>query len=393
MVSQVSAPTAPSEARSRADDAPPEPLRVAHLDADAFYVAIELLRHPELRGRPVVVAGSGPRAVVTTASYEARRYGVGSAMPAARARRLCPDAVFLPPDFATYREVSAKLMAIVRSHVERVDVVGLDEAYLDVQGLLSPRAAMRRLVVEINRSLQVTCSVGIGPNKLVAKVASDAEKPAGFVVLTRAQACTRFALSPPGLVPGIGPKTSARLSRLGLNTLADLASAPSQVLAAHFGPNHGRELARRARFEHDGEIGEPHKVASESRERTFDQDLRDPTQMQGALRRMSAELCESLARHGRSGRTIAIKVRLDDFTTVTRARSLREPTCDAQLVTQVALHLLDEYAPPRPVRLLGVRVAGLGAKPRVATEAGPVAAQDTPVPSQRAVRGQLGLPL
>src|SRR2546427_5029873 len=140
-------------------------LRVAHLDADAFYVAIELLRHPELRGRPVVVAGSGPRAVVTTASYEARRHGVGSAMPAARARRLCPDAVSLPPDFATYREVSRRLMEIVRSHVEKVEVVGLDEAYLDLEGLYSPRAAMRRLVLEIRRSLRLTCSIGIGPNK------------------------------------------------------------------------------------------------------------------------------------------------------------------------------------------------------------------------------------
>jgi DNA polymerase IV len=378
------------------DDAAQEQLRVAHLDADAFYVAVELLRHPELRGRAVVVAGSGPRAVVTTASYEARRYGVGSAMPAARARRLCPDAVFLAPDFTSYREMSAKLMAIVRSHVERVDVVGLDEAYLDVQGLLSPRAAMRRLVVEINRTLQLTCSVGIGPNKLVAKVASDAEKPAGFVVLTRAQACARFALSPPGLVPGIGPKTSERLARLGLNTLGDLAKAPAPLLAAHFGPNHGHELIRRARFEGGGEIGTPHKVASESRERTFDEDLRDAAQMRSALQRMSGELCDSLARHGRSGRTIAIKVRLDNFTTVTRARTLREPTCDAQLVTQVALRLLDEYSPPRPVRLLGVRVAGLGAKTRAGggVDAGPGAADvaaDEPVPGAGATRGQLGL--
>ncbi|HWW90754.1 MAG TPA: DNA polymerase IV, partial [Solirubrobacteraceae bacterium] len=146
-------------------------LSVAHLDADAFYVSIELRRRPELRGRPVVVAGSGPRAVVTTASYEARRYGVGSAMPAARARRLCPDAVFIPPDFATYREVSARMMELLRSHVERVEVVGLDEAYLDLEGLYSPRAAMRRLVAEIRAATQLTCSVGIGPNKLVAKVA------------------------------------------------------------------------------------------------------------------------------------------------------------------------------------------------------------------------------
>src|SRR5947208_11434515 len=149
-------------------------LRVAHLDADAFYVSIELSRHPELRGKPVVVSGSGPRAVVTTASYEARRYGVGSAMPAARARRLCPQAVFLPPDFATYREVSRRMMDLLRARFERVEVVGLDEAYIALDGLYSPRAAMRRLVAEIKASLQLACSVGIGPNKLEAKFASDA---------------------------------------------------------------------------------------------------------------------------------------------------------------------------------------------------------------------------
>src|SRR5271169_56071 len=134
-------------------------LRVAHLDADAFYVSVELRRHPELRGLPVVVAGSGPRAVVTTASYEARRYGVGSAMPASRARRLCPQAVVLSPDFATYREASKQVMDLVRAHVERVEIVGLDEAYLDLSGLYSPRAAMRRLVAEITAATQLVCSV------------------------------------------------------------------------------------------------------------------------------------------------------------------------------------------------------------------------------------------
>jgi DNA polymerase-4 len=351
-------------------------LRVAHLDADAFYVSIELLRRPELRGRPVVVAGSGPRAVVTTASYEARRYGVGSAMPAARARRLCPQAVFLAPDFRTYREVSARLMDIVRAHVETVEVVGLDEAYLDVSGLYSPRAAMRRLAVEIERALRLTCSVGIGPNKLVAKVASDAEKPAGFVVLSREQACARFAVSPPGLVPGIGPKTAARLATLKLTTLGALAAAPTELLVESFGPNMGRELQRRARFEHTGVVGAPHKVASESRERTFDTDMSDPRQMREALARMAEELCESLARRGRSGRTIGIKVRLDDFTTVTRAHTLPEPTCDPELVSAEALALLARYAPARPVRLLGVRVAGLNAKRAVApSESGELAGE------------------
>jgi len=352
--------SAAQQAPEQAPDAvAPEPLRVAHLDADAFYVSIELRRRPELRGLPVIVAGSGPRAVVTTASYEARRYGVGSAMPASRARRLCPQAVVLAPDFPVYRAASKEVMDIVRAHVERVEVVGLDEAYLDVDGLLSPRAAMRRLVAEIRSRTQLTCSVGLGPNKLVAKVASDAEKPSGFLVLTRQQACARFAAAPPSLVPGIGPKTAARLAALGLTSLGALAAAPQQLLVERFGANLGRELRRRARFEHDGRVGAPHKVASESRERTFDTDVSDRGELEARLVTMATELCQSLARRGRAGRTIAIKVRLDDWTTVTRARSLAAPTSEAALVRAVALELLREYAPARPVRLLGVRVAGL----------------------------------
>jgi DNA polymerase-4 len=367
-------------------------LSTAHIDCDAFYVSIELCRHPELRGKPVVVAGRGPRAVVTTASYEARRYGVGSAMPAARARRLCPQAVFLPPDFSTYREVSSRVMDLVRGHVERVEVAGLDEAYLDLEGLHSPRAAMRRLVAEIKRATQLSCSVGIGPNKLVAKVASDAEKPAGFVVLSREQACERFAGSPPGLLPGIGPKTAARLAALGLPTLAALRAAPEQELIARFGPHHGRDLARRARFEHDGEVGARSRTMSESRERTFDTDVSDPEQLREMLAAMARQLCASLVAHGRRGRTIGIKVRLDDFQTVTRARTLAEATCDVEVVTTEAMRLLAEYAPPRPVRLLGVRVAGLTSGD--APAAGPVATREgEQALGEAAPADQLALPV
>ncbi len=368
-------------------------LRVAHLDADAFYVSVELLRHPELRGLPVVVSGTGPRAVVTTASYEARRFGVGSAIPASRARRLCPQAVFLAPDFPVYREASTRIMAIVREHVERVEVVGLDEAYLDLDGLFSPRAAMRRLVAEIKASTRLTCSVGIGPNKLVAKVASDAEKPAGLVALTRQQACERFAGSPPDLVPGIGPKTSERLKALGITTLAALAEAPEGLLTASFGARMGRELRRRGRFESDAVVGAPRKVASESRERTFDQDIAAPEQLQQALSRMAGELCESLRRHGRRGRTVSIKVRLDDFTTVTRAHTLETATDDPQLVTAEALQLLQRYAPPRPVRLLGVRVAGFVAE--AASDAPSRGSGEEPVVLGHPAAGaaQLALPL
>ena len=222
---------------------------IAHLDVDAFYASVELQRRPELRGLPVIVSGSGPRAVVTTASYEARKFGVGSAMPTARARRLCPDAILVPPDFEAYRAASRKVMERVRAQVERVEVVGLDEAYLDLDGLLSPRAAMRRLVEEIRAETGLDCSIGIGPNRLVAKVASDAEKPRGFVVLTREQACERFGAHSPGLVPGIGPKTVARLERLGITTLAALAAAPAGCArrAVRRKPRTGPQAARALR--------------------------------------------------------------------------------------------------------------------------------------------------
>ncbi len=330
---------------------------IAHLDVDAFYASVELQRRPELRGLPVIVSGSGPRAVVTTASYEARKFGIGSAMPTARARRLCPDAVLIAPDFDAYREASRKVMDRVRAQVERVEVLGLDEAYLDLEGLLSPRAAMRRLVEEIRAETGLDCSIGIGPNRLVAKVASDAEKPRGFVVLTREQACERFGSHPPGLVPGIGPKTAARLQRLGLTTLAALAAAAPELLAGEFGSNHGPDLQRSARFEGSAVLTPVRVAVSESRETTFDTDIGDRARLEEILADLAAQLCERLATQERRGRNIAIKVRLDDFTTVTRARTIGAFTNDPETVTRVALELLREYAPARPVRLLGVRVA------------------------------------
>jgi DNA polymerase-4 len=334
---------------------------IAHLDMDAFYVSVELQRRPELRGQAVVVAGTGPRAVVTTASYEARRFGVGSAMPAARARRLCPDAVFLPPDFAYYRAASARVWEVVAAHVEHVERLGLDEGYLDLDGLVAPRAAMRRLLATIRERTGLTASVGIGPNKLVAKVASDAEKPEGFVVLSREEACVRFAGAPPGLVPGIGPKTVERLTAMGIRTLADLAATPEETLRARFGPNHGRDLLARARFHGAEALSLDREAVSESKETTFPTDIADRGEQEAVLRRLAAELCAGLAKNERRGRTIAIKVRLDDWTTVTRARTQAEPTADPDHVAAVAVELLRAYAPARPVRLLGVRVASFAA--------------------------------
>ena len=307
----------------------------------------------------MIVAGTGPRSVVTTASYEARRFGVGSAMPAARARRLCPQGVFLAPDFAYYREASRQVMAIVRAAVDVVEVVGLDEAYLDLTGVPGPVAAMRRLVAEIERATALGCSIGIGPSRLVAKVASDAEKPRGFVVLSREQACRRFAEAPCGLVPGIGPKTVERLRGLGVETLSALGAVPATRLAERFGPRHAAELQRRARFEDDSPVTEERKVVSESRELTFDEDIRDLERLEAILGQLVGRLCDGLIAQRRRGRTIGIKVRLDDFSTHTRARTLADAVATADRVGPVAQDLLRRFAPPRPVRLLGVRVAGL----------------------------------
>ena len=209
------------------------PRVIAHLDMDAFYASVELRRRPELKGKPVVVCGSGPRAVVTTASYEARRLaGIHSAMPAATARRRLPDAVYVQPDFPAYREASGEVMAILRSNAETVEVVGLDEAYVELTGLFAPKATMRRIAAEIREQTGLTCSIGITENRMLAKITSELGKPAGLVILSREQALERFGGDSPGLVPGIGPKTVAKLERMGIADLATLRDSDLAPLEA-----------------------------------------------------------------------------------------------------------------------------------------------------------------
>jgi DNA polymerase IV len=328
---------------------------------DAFYASVELRRRPELKGKPVVVCGSGPRAVVTTASYEARKLaGIHSAMPAAVARRRLPNAVYLQPDFTAYREASKQVMEILRANTETVEVVGLDEAYLDLTGLFSPKATMRRIATEIREDTGLTCSVGISENRLLAKITSELGKPAGLVVLSRAEALERFAGEPPGLVPGIGPKTVVKLERMGIRTLADLRAHDAAALERAFGPRMGRWLPARARFEDETPIAVERETKSQSTEITFDVDVADPGEMATHIASLSKELCRRLRSRDLEGRTIGIKVRLDDWTNATRAHTVEEPTNDPEVVTPIALDLLRTYAPPRPVRLLGVRVAGFG---------------------------------
>jgi DNA polymerase IV len=337
---------------------------VAHLDMDAFYASVELRRRPELRGKPVVVCGAGPRAVVTTASYEARELaGIHSAMPAAVARRRLPDAIFLRPDFDAYRSASREVMGILRANAETVEVVGLDEAYVDLTGLFSPKSVMRRIASQVKSATGLTCSIGIAESKLLAKIASELGKPAGLVCLARDEAIERFGGESPGLVPGIGPKTVERLGEMGIQTLADLRGRDEGELKRAFGERTGRWLQRRASFEDESPVVTERETKSQSVETTFDTDLADHGEMERVLTQQAAELSRRLQRRQLAGRTIGIKVRLDDWTTVTRVRTIDLPTDQPGLIGEVARELLRAYSPTRPVRLLGVRVAAFAGDP------------------------------
>jgi DNA polymerase-4 len=365
------------------------------MDCDAFYATVELLRRPELVGKPVIVAGSGPRAVVTTASYEARRYGVGSAMPASRARRLCPHAIVIPPDFDAYREKSRAVWEIVTARLGTgLQQVSLDEAYADVTALERPLRVLRALVAEVREHTGITISVGVGPSRLVAKTASDAEKPAGFVVLSREAACARFAGRPTRILQGVGPRTQERLEAMGITTVAQLQAAPEEILVERFGGRMGRWLRAVAHFHDSSPVETDRAAKSRSSETTFDADVDDLDALRGTVRALAADVCEGLQRKGTRGRTIGIKLRYDDFTTMTRDRSVDAYTNDSERVTAVALELLDANRPERPVRLIGVRVAGFeGVAPdRPAAPPGPDGQLVLPVEDDGGPVGSARLP-
>jgi DNA polymerase-4 len=353
---------------------------IAHLDCDAFFASVELLRRPELRGLPVIVAGSGPRAVVTTASYEARKFGIGSAMSAAEARRRCPQAVNIPPDHQAYSEVSRTLWGLVRERLDVVQQAGIDEAYADLSGLDKPLPLLRELIAHVKAQTGIQISAGIGPNRLVAKIASDLGKPAGFVAIGREDCAARLADRSPRVVPGIGPKTAARLAEMGFPTLGHLQRAPVERLQETFGERYGLDLHRRAHLHDDSPLVTSRVAKSRSNETTFDTDIADHAELEAILRRMGKQLAEGMQRKDVRGRTIGIKVRLDDWTTVTRARTVGSFVNDETTIIETAVELLRAYAPPRPVRLLGVRIASFE--------------DEVPEPEPRAAPpGQLVLPL
>ena len=268
---------------------------------DAFYVSVELRRRPELRGKPLIIAWDGPRSVVTTASYEARKFGVGSAMPASRARRLCPQGIFLAPDMGHYRDVSRQAMALVAEVGLTMEQVSLDEVYLDLTPVEFPVQTMSTLVRRIREELVLGASVGIGPNKLVAKVASDAEKPRGFVLLSCEQAVERFAGASPRLIPGIGPKTADRLRELGIESLAVLRERSLDDLRARFGESHGHMLFERARFRDDGRVSGERETKSVSVEATFDSDITEEERLRDIVAGQARRLGEGVRQQGPPG--------------------------------------------------------------------------------------------
>jgi len=329
---------------------------------DAFYVSVELLRRPELRGRPVIVAtGTDPtaRGVVMAASYEARKFGVHSALPLAIAHRRCPDAVLVPSDMTLYREMSGRVMSILESNCDRLEIVGLDEAYLDLSDSPLPKSRCRKIRHQIKAETGLACSIGLGPNKLIAKVASDLDKPDGFCVLRQEEWLQVVGDRPASLIPGIGPKTQERLDKLGVRTVAQLAQADASMMEETFGPRTATSLLDRARGIDTRAVSSERQRKSESRETTFGEDVEDPQVLLDALERLVNELCASLSAHDRSGRTVTLKIRLQPFRTFTRSRTLDSHTRDVRVIGGVVGELFDQFEIDAPVRLLGVGVSSL----------------------------------
>src|SRR3954464_3705910 len=297
---------------------------------DAFYVSIEMLRHPELRGKPVVVAYDGPRGVVTTASYEARKYGVHSALPMVTARRRCPDLTVLPVDMQLYRRGSNKVMETLHEFSDQVEGVGMDEAYVDLPFSPVPQARAppsspvpQSRAREIRRRIggvpRLVCSIGLAPNKLMAKIASDLDKPDGFFVLTDENWLETVGGRPASLLPGVGERTFAKLGQIGIGTVAELAQADRSLLERTFGPKHGSGLLARANGRGSESLTLERVRKSERRETTFPEDVTDRDLLRTTVDRLARSVCESLATNGRRGRTVTLKIRLRPFKTYTRS--------------------------------------------------------------------------
>src|SRR5579863_4369323 len=335
---------------------------VLHVDLDQFIAAVEVLRHPELRGRPVVVGGDGDptkRGVVSTASYEARAYGVHSGLPLrTAARRLSSssaDAVFLPVDREAYDEVSASVMDVLRSSGAVVEVLGWDEAFLGVD-VDDPEAFARTLAADVRSETRLDCSVGIGENKLQAKIATGFGKPAGVFRLTSATWFSVLGDRPTDALWGIGAKTARKLAGLGISTVSDLAAADPDALAAVFGAMTGPWLVLLGRGRGDADVDDsPYLARGHGKEETFQVNIADWSQVQAEVARIAGLLALDLVAEGRPAVRVVVKVRYAPFVTETHGVTLAAPAVDATVLVVAAASALERFAGRRPVRLLGVR--------------------------------------
>ncbi len=335
---------------------------ILHFDLDAFFCAVEELLDPELTGKAFVVGGQpGGRGVVSSASYPARKYGVRSAMPTTQAVRLCPDLIVISPRHGQYGEWSKKVMRLLRDAAPLVEQISIDEAFLDVSDdPLDGEAVARRLQDEIQERFGLPTSWGVASNKLVAKIATEVGKPRGLIVVPPGDEAGFLAPLPVGMLWGVGPKTSARLAELGVKTIGDLAALSAERLANYFGVR-GQELATRAVGIDDRPVIEDHEARSMSAETTFSKDVKDGEELRRSLRRLSERVGSRLRKAELAGRTVRIKLRWPDFTTITRQTRLMNPTNQDGEIYRSALTLFDrEWRAGRAVRLLGVGVADLG---------------------------------
>jgi DNA polymerase-4 len=331
---------------------------VLHVDLDQFIAAVEVLRHPELRGRPVVVGGDGDptkRGVVSTASYEARAHGVHSGLPLRTAARRLPDAVFLPVDRAAYEEASESVMAVLRDSGAVVEVLGWDEAFLGVD-VEDPEAFARSLAASVLDATQLDCTVGIGENKLQAKIATGFGKPAGVFRLTFGNWFPVLGSLPTDALWGIGAKTARKLAGLGINTVSELAAADPDALAVVFGPMTGPWLVLLGRGRGDAEVDDsPYVAKGHGKEETFQQNITDWPRVQAEVARIAGLLAVDLAGEERPAVRVVVKVRYAPFITETHGVTLPSPGSDAAVIERAALAALDRFTGRRPVRLLGVR--------------------------------------
>jgi len=357
---------------------------IAHVDMDAFYASVELLRYPELRGKPLVIGGrrraaqeSGTfptlreykgRGVITTATYEARAFGVNSGMALMRAAKRAPDALLLPADFDEYRRYSRMFKEAVRALAPRIEDRGIDEIYVDLTELvpagdwIQARQSAESIRDAVREATGLSCSIGIAPNKLLAKLASELDKPGGLTVLTEADIPGRVWPLPARKIHGVGPKAAARLDALGIRTVGELASADPALLVERFGEKHGAWMHAAANGRDEREVVTHSEPKSISRETTFEDDLH-PVRDREALSAIFTDLCTRLAgdleRKGYAGRTIGLKLRYDNFKTLTRDCTLDAPTRDAAAIRRAAGECLKRVPLERRIRLLGVRVGSL----------------------------------